>query len=206
MATKDYFNGTKESDKDIIHLYILNQCTHNCKLCCNKLYSTDDIPVVTVDELKRANTICLTGGEPFLLDNICEFAGDIKSQFPNIKQVYVYTCGDSLWHWLERHPHGSLQNIDGVNISPKHKYDVECVRKIFNNPAYREDILRLWSSRIYVFPNVAPIQFSHDGWSWSVCLRSELDGYESIKIIKREWQEDFEPDSGIFRRLPILFN
>lgn len=201
---KDYFNGKRASDKDIIHLYMLNTCTHKCKLCCNKLYSVDEIPVVTVEELKRANTICLTGGEPFLIDSICDFAGDIKAQYPNIKQVYVYTCGDSLWHWLEHHNLSALQNIDGVNISPKNKYDVECVRKIFNNPNYREDILRLWSSRIYVFPNVRFLEFDHEVFSWPKMLR--LDGYESIKIIDREWQEDFEPESGIFRRLPILFN
>ena len=74
----------------IIHLYLLNKCTHHCKLCCNKQYEVDKIPVVTVEELQYADTICLTGGEPFLLDGICDFAEKLKTQYPNIQYIYVY--------------------------------------------------------------------------------------------------------------------
>ena len=136
--TKDYFNGKTEDDKKIIHLYMLNKCTHHCKLCCNKEYSVDSIPVVTVEELKNAEVVCLTGGEPFLLDGICDFAGKIKEQYPNIKQIYVYTCGDSLLSWLEKG--NVLHDIDGVNISPKNKYDSECVNTLFRHPVYRDQI------------------------------------------------------------------
>ena len=192
---KDYFNGRTDADKKIIHLFVTDNCTHNCKLCCNKLYGIDEIPVVTIEELKNADTICLTGGEPFLIDEIDDFAYRIKSQFPNIRQIYAYTCGDSLYHWLERHPLYSLQNIDGVNISPKNKYDTDCVVKIFSNSDYKEELISLWSNRIYLFPNIDSSRID----------ALDLNGYESIKVMKREWQEDFEPDSGIFRRLPILF-
>lgn len=196
----DYFNGKNESDKKIIHLYVLEKCSHKCKLCCNKLYNTDDIPVVTVNELKEAETICLTGGEPFLVNEICDYAKQIKLQYPNIKQVYVYTCGDSLFTWLKTNK--KLHSIDGVNISPKNKYDVECVRNIFANKDFRENILGLWSNRIYVFPNVRDLKINGECWNWREMMN--VYGYESIKIINREWQEEFEPDSGIFRRLPIL--
>lgn len=191
---KDYFNGKSESDKKIIHLYVLDKCSHHCKLCCNKEYDTMKIPVVSIQELQNAEMICLTGGEPFLLDNICDFAEQIKKQFPNIKQIFVYTCGDSLYHWLQRN--NTLHGIDGVNISPKNKYDTECVVNMFSNKDYRQQLIDLWSNRIYVFPNIDIEKI------WAL----DIDKYESINIMRREWQEEFEPDSGIFRRLPILFN
>lgn len=189
---KDYFNGKTDADKKIIHLYILNKCTHHCKFCCNNEYSTNSIPVATVEEMQNANTICLTGGEPFLLDEICDFAKQIKQQYNNIKQIYVYTCGDSLYHWLERNK--TLHDIDGVNISPKNRYDADCVNKILETPDYVNQLLGMWSNRIYLFPNVRTL------------INRDLQCYDSINIMDREWQEDFEPDSGIFRRLPILFN
>lgn len=185
-------NNTLTDDK-IIHLYMLDKCSHHCKLCCNKQYDTMEIPVVTVKELQNAEMVCLTGGEPFLLDNVCDFAEQIKRQYPNIKQVYVYTCGDSLYSWLRKN--GKLHGIDGVNISPKNRYDTECVVNIFSNPDYRQQIIDLWSNRIYVFPNIDIEKI------WAL----GLDGYESINIMRREWQEEFTANSGTFRRLPILF-
>lgn len=180
-------------NKKIIHLYLLNRCTHHCKFCCNKQYSVDEIPVVTVDELKYAETVCLTGGEPFLLDNICDVAKSIKQQYPNIKYVYVYTCGDSLYDFLMEG--NSLHNIDGVNIAPKNKYDAECVNRIFEHYNLKSQVLRLWSNRIYLFPEVKRL------------IRiSDIKDYESVSIIEREWQEEFKAASGIFRRIPILLD
>lgn len=175
----------------IIHLFITSKCTHNCKNCCNKQYNIDEIPVITVDELKYADTVLLTGGEPFMLfDYLEDFAKMLKHGFPNIKQLYVYTCGDSLHKYLQKGK--TLDIFDGVNIAPKNRYDAECVNDIF---AYRKDeILSLASSRLYIFPEVEPY-----------VKISALNGYDNFKIIYREWQEEFIPDSGIFRRLPILF-
>lgn len=188
---KDYFNGKTEDDKKIIHLFITSNCTHHCKLCCNNEYGVDEIPVVSVPELKSAEVICLTGGEPFLIPGICDLAKSVKAQF-GPKQIYVYTCGDSLYQWLSKY--GTLHDIDGVNISPKNRFDAECVTKIFKLPDYRNQILSMWSNRIYLFPNVRNQISTEDFW-----------GYENVEVINREWQEDFEPDSGIFRRLPVLF-
>ena len=179
-------------DKKLIHLYILDRCSHHCALCCNKQYNTMEIPVVTVEELQYADTVCLTGGEPFLLDCVCNLAEDIKRQYPNIKQIYVYTCGDSLHDWLHRNDR--LHGIDGVNISPKNKYDCECVTKIFENEEYKKQILGLWSNRLYLFPNVK---------EWGESMK-HLGEYECMNVIDRMWQKEFKPDSGIFRRLPIL--
>lgn len=190
----EYFNGKTEDDKKIIHLYILNKCTHKCKLCCNKLYSVDEIPVVTVEELKNAETICLTGGEPFLLNCIDDFAGTIKLQYPNIKNIYIYTCGDSLLNWLKTDivTFTGIYSIDGVNISPKNKYDAECVNTLFSD-YFKPYLKDLKSNRVYIFPEIEEY------------INTSLIDLPNTKVINRKWQENFEPDSGIFRRLPVLF-
>ena len=175
----------------IIHLFITNKCTHNCKNCCNKQYDIDKIPVITVDELKYADTVLLTGGEPFMLvDYLEDFAKMLKHGFTNIKQLYVYTCGDSLYKYLQKGK--TLDVFDGVNIAPKNKYDAECTNSILK---YRkDDILSLASNRLYIFPEMNDYIPTYD-----------LYGYSNLEIIHRKWQEEFKPHSGIFRRLPILF-
>ena len=70
--------------------------------------------------------------------------------------------------------------------------------KIFESDYFREQILSLWSNRIYLFPNVI------EEWNKYDTLRF-LNDYESVNVLKREWQEQFVAASGIFRRLPILF-
>ena len=124
----------------IIHLYMLDECKHKCKFCCNKQYDCSAIPVVTVDELKYADTVCLTGGEPFLLDNVCDFAEKIKTQYPNIKTIYVYSCGDSLYDWLNKN--GRLHHavfglaseageVSGImqKVFQGHEFDKEHMKK-----------------------------------------------------------------------------
>ena len=177
----------------IIHLYLLNRCTHKCTLCCNKQYDIDKIPVVTVEELKYADTICFTGGEPFLLENIDDFAGAVKLQYPNITNIYVYTCGDSLLRWMTTDiiTYMGMQYIDGVSISPKNKYDAECVNKLFSD-FLKHDLKGLKSNRVYVFPEVKEY------------LDTSLIDLPNTEVIDRTWQEDFKAASGIFRRLPIL--
>lgn len=180
-------------DNKVIHLYILDECTHHCKYCCNKQYDTMKIPVVTVEELQHAEVVCLTGGEPFLCDCVCDFAAGIKRQYPNVKKIFVYTCGDSLLSWLRKGY--KIHGIDGVNLSPKNKYDVECVQTIFNTPSYRAQVMDLWSNRIYKMPEVSDYMYD----------TLVLNTYENFDVTYREWQKEFIPNGGIFRRLPILF-
>lgn len=181
-----------------LHLYIINRCAHNCPLCCNKQYSIDEIPVVTVEDLKSVDTICLTGGEPFLYRGVCDFAERIKEQYKNIKNIYVYTSGDTLLRWLnERFVHsGTMRYIDGVSIAPKTKSDIRCIAAVFDR--YWPVISALPSNRVYVFPEQEKE------------MRQVLDGVkdlENFHVIEREWQEDFNPaDDSIFRRLPVLFD
>lgn len=183
----------KEEDKKIIHLFMTDKCTHHCPMCCNKQYSIDEIPVVTVEELKNAEMVLLTGGEPFLIDGVCDLAKEIKSQYRNVKYVYVYTCGDSLYGWLSRHD--ELHDIDGVNISPKNRYDLDCVVDLFKKDYLRQEMMKLSSNRLYLFPEQRK----------QLCVSIlGITGYENVEIIYREWQETFKAQSGIFRRLPVL--
>lgn len=175
----------------IIHLFVTERCTHNCELCCNKQYNIDDIPVVSISELRYADTVLLTGGEPFLIGGIDRLAKLIKMQYRNIKSVYVYTCGDSLLSYLKNG--GFIDHIDGVNISPKNELDAHCLNVMFFSETISGKIDSLSSNRLYVFPEVRQhIRFD------------KIDGH-NIQIIDREWQKDFKSASGIFRRIPILF-
>lgn len=180
-------------DNKMIHLFIINECIHKCPLCCNNQYSVDGIPVVTVDELKYAEMILLTGGEPFLYSGIDEFAGRLKQQYPNIRHVYVYTSGTSLYEYFVENG-GTLDNIDGINISPKTKEEAKTVIKLFDDVDFCKRSKMFDSNRVYLFPNV---RFLTD------VLDFKEYGYE---VFMREWQKEFVAKSGIFRRIPILFS
>ena len=162
-------------------------------MCCNKQYSIDEIPVVTVEELKNAEVVLLTGGEPFLIDGVCDLAKEIKGQYRNVESVYVYTCGDSLLGWMKSNGH--LHDIDGVNLAPKNRYDTECVEELVENANYRRQIMSMSSNRIYLF----------ESQRYKLAnLMKTIGVYENVEIIYREWQKEFKAQSGIFRRLPIL--
>ena len=81
--------------EQVLHLFITNKCRHNCPLCCNRLYMIHKIPVVTVELLRSVKTICLTGGEPFSIKPylLTAFIRNIRYQYPNIKNLYIYTSG-----------------------------------------------------------------------------------------------------------------
>lgn len=141
----------------------------------------------------KAMQVLLTGGEPFLIDGVCDLAKEIKSQYRNVKYVYVYKCGDSLYGWLSRHD--ELHDIDGVNISPKNRYDLDCVVDLFKKDYLRQEMMKLSSNRLYLFPEQRK----------QLCVSIlGITGYENVEIIYREWQETFKAQSGIFRRLPVL--
>ena len=181
-------------NEEVIHLFITNDCDHKCPLCCNKQYNINkDIPVVTVEELQKANTICITGGEPFLKHSACLILpGSIKRQYPNIQNIYVYTSGHALANYLLG-GFGDLLCIDGLNISPKNDTDIKCLDMILNR--YYVPFTSFKSNRIYVYPE------------YKEAIEEVLNKYRifNTEIIYREWQEEFKPNGDIFRRLPILY-
>ena len=183
-----------ENEIKEIHLFLLEKCDHTCELCCNKQYEIDKIPVIAVDELKQAETILFTGGEPFLIGNeLAGLASSIKTQYPNIKNIYVYTSGASLLEYLEDY-NNTLYHFDGVSIAPKNKNDMECLETLFSE--YSRGLNSLRSNRIYMFP-----EFKDKIES----LYNSTPELNHIDLIDRKWQETFEPGPGVFRRLPILY-
>lgn len=180
-------------DKTIMHLFILSKCDHQCKLCCNNQYNIDEISVATVEELKTIDTLCITGGEPFLSKtNLDMLAYRLKKQYSNIKKIYVYTSGSALY----RHFPQTLNYIDGVNIAPKNKRDWESLRGIRYHMNYLV-LSDLKDNRLYVFKDQL----------------SQMEEYKHIvddlhlNIINRKWVTTFNtPENEIFRRLPILLD
>ena len=108
--------------EQIYHLYITHKCGHNCPLCCNRLYDIDKLPVITVEDLKQAHTVCLTGGDPFYLlrEELISIVDRLRIHYKNIQKIYIYTSGKMLWiegaysHW-----HELMASISGINIAPK---------------------------------------------------------------------------------------
>lgn len=171
-------NEKTHKTEKIIHIMTTSLCNRNCENCCNKQYNLNDIPYVTDAELQNANTICLTGGEPFLFSNPCEIANYYKWKYRNISSVYVYANAFELGNYLCHN--GKIFAIDGVSVSIKTGID----RAMFDRYIVcNNDIANLSSNRLYVFDGLRP---------------KKADGFV---VVEREWQSDFVPaDDSIFRK------
>lgn len=171
-------NCKTDTTKKIIHLMVTTLCIRNCKYCCNKQYDLNDIPYITDEELREAEILCITGGEPFAFSNPCQIAAYYKIKYSNIKKIYVYTNALELSDYLRFNP---LYDIDGLSVSIKTKDDANIFEKYIR---YNEQVLILPSNRLYVFDNLY------------------TDKPEGFEVIHREWQEDFVPaNDSIFRRV-----
>ena len=172
-------NKKTDNTKRIIHLLVTNLCQRDCKYCCNKQYDMNEIEYVTDEELKDAEILCLTGGEPFLFANPCEIAKYYKIRYPNIKRVYVYTNSMELAYYIQNG--NKIEYIDGVNVSIKSYKDAYMFDEVIAN---NEDILSLQSNLLYVFDNLYP------------------NTSKGFTVIDRKWQENFMPaNDSIFRRI-----
>ena len=172
-------NNKNEKTEKIIHLMVTSLCDRDCPDCCNKQYDLNKIPYVTDEELKNADTLCITGGEPFKFSNPNEIARYYRTKYSNIKNVYVYTNAVELEEYLLRGKH--LEYIDGVSISIKNKVDAFVFKSYI---ATDKRITKLPSNRLYVFNNL---------------FDEEVDGFT---VIQREWQKEFVPaNDSIFRKV-----
>lgn len=187
-----------------IHLFITKTCRYSCPNCCNKQYDIDKIPVVSVEELKEADTILLTGGEPFTLEieEIDALVKNMKRGYPNIRRVYAYTTGAKFIDYVKHRPDGFIGPrplpFDGINFSPKTNDEAEMVFRLLINHGTRRDVLSMKSNRLYIFPEIT---FFNE----KKIAELDLADFSNFEIIHREWQEEFKPNGGIFRRLPILY-
>lgn len=172
-------NEKNEDTKKVIHIMVTSLCNRKCPLCCNNQYDLNSIPYVTDEELKEADTICITGGEPFAYSNPCEIAFLYKTKYPNIKKVYVYTNALELANYL--HDGGTIYSIDGLTISIKDEIDsLYFKRYLYTN----EVINNLPDNLLYVFPGF-----------------ENIDCPKNMIKQKRVWQTEFvAAPNSIFRK------
>ena len=175
-------NEKTEITKKNIHLLITTLCDRKCPNCCNNLYAFEDIPYVTKDELKEAENVFLTGGEPFKYSQPDNIAGKLKSDFPNIKKVYAYTNAMELYEYCLFGVDAG--RVDGLTISIKTLDDKIAFEKYLERHAIHADDI------IYYFGD-------------SLKPKVPFENDEKY-LVKREWQPLKEwkpaPDS-IFRKL-----
>lgn len=183
--------------EEVLHLFITNNCRHNCKLCCNKFYKIDEIPVVTVELLKSVQTVCLTGGEPFYVDSgvLKLFIYRIRDQYPNIKNLYIYTSGAEFGKSCYNYENLiRLSTINGINVAPKDWLDWKWFADTLKAPTLNYP--KENSNRLYVFKEQRPI-FDAMGLNLEDA---------NIQVIDRTWDCKFNtPPNEHFARLPILF-
>lgn len=175
----------------IMHLYVNEKCGHNCKLCCNKFYNIEEIPIPSIEELKKASTICLTGGDPFASPHISDFVKLIRKQYKG-KKIYAYTSGIFLKLGLDI----DFPMIDGITISPKTE---EEFKKVIDDIwAYGEKYFRTGcvSNRFIVFKGFMKLLGDDE---------TKILQDNNFEILGRTWDSTFKtPENEIFRRLPIL--
>lgn len=179
-----HLNEKTEATEKVIHLLVTSLCDRNCKYCCNKQYSLDEISTVTDEELRKAEVICLTGGEPFKYSNPCAIAAKLKRQYKNIRAVYVYTNAAELALYIMQHEDNKLACLDGLNVSLKCKADTDAFEKWIVDNRYVKD---LPSNLLYVFDEADFSKVRYHG---------------NFTYKERSWQPDFKPASdSIFRRI-----
>lgn len=183
---------------DTVHLYMLNFCGHNCPMCCNKLYDIDKLPCITNEILSQIHTLCLTGGDPFNIMTLGDFVYKVRSQFPNIKNVYAYTSGSELWFYLTSGQKWSINRLklDGLTIAPKNHTDWKRLK---------------WALREFpkFFSNIPSIRlmiFDSQGMNMLKYIPVSTIQEFNIQVLGRRWDREFKtPDNEGFYRLPILF-
>lgn len=175
-------NEKNEQTEKVIHIMVTSLCNRNCPDCCNNQYDLNSIPYVSDEELKNAETICITGGEPFAYSNPCGIAAKLRQKYQNIKKIYVYSNATELAEYLAEG--GGLYCIDGVTVSIKNKKDKEAW-EIYLLDTYQDEFLKLSDNLLYIFP----------GFENIICP-------DTISIKKRVWQKEFiAAPNSIFRKL-----
>ena len=181
-----------------LHLMVTSLCGRNCPHCCNKQH--DLPPQVTDEDIAQCDTLCITGGEPFLFSNPVEIAKYYRRKYQNIHIVYVYTNATELLYYLQhRQDVSGFKLFDGLNIGIKNKDDLLA----FSSLIY--ELSDVFKEKIYLISNRVYLMMS-DSMN-ALAYKSISDFLEKVNlkavfsIIDRKWQENFVPaDNSIFRR------
>ena len=183
----------------VAHIIVTDKCGNHCPMCCNRNYDIHTIPNITQDELTGLETICLTGGEPFLSPEIKDYIGYLR---PYCKNLYVYASGYELYLYWKKFK--TLHDISGLSISPKTLRDWRAVLMLFHDRDFASYLIdKVNKNRLYVF-------VKQYGLSGCVCEETDEIVYDVIHtaaclpftIIFREWKEEItSPEGEIFRNI-----
>lgn len=186
--------------EQIYHILIKKECNHKCPLCCNRLYDLDKLPTITGEQLRKADVVCLTGGEPFMLreDSLINLCRNIRIQYPNIKKLYIYTSGYAFLKWSIYNWSNLIYYIDGLNVAPKGKNDWSNLRVLLLNEYWRRNMgIDRLSNRLYVLEDQVENFNKYIG---------DIKFLIPFEVIGRKWDKEFKtPENEHFVRLPILF-
>lgn len=208
MNTKRKYIDEPGADKGIIHLMINRFCVNSCPLCCNKQYDLDTVPVATVEELKAAHTVMLTGGEPFYVQGIAEICSHLRHDYPNVKQLYIYTSGRFMFAYNDviNRPYFYHPYIDGINFSPKSRWDYDAIKGMLTNGNFAlEFFSHVHSNRIILMPNDFMTREEQEEYIESLPLKGLAFYGANFEVEYREWQKEFKPNGGVWRRLSVFF-
>ncbi len=131
-----------------IRLIITEDCKQKCKGCCNKSYDMEKIPRVTIEEIRKAEQIILTGGEPMLDPwSIIGIIRQIKQLTP--APIVMYTADTKNYPIML---FKIINILDGVTITLHSKNDIEPFISLANKMAKFKHNKTL---RLNVFSHVA---------------------------------------------------
>lgn len=202
MEIKRKYTDETGADKGVIHLMINRWCGNSCPLCCNKQYDLETVPVATVEDLKAAHTVMLTGGNPFAVYDIDSFCSRLRRDYSNIKRLYIYTSGSQMIFNEDVHRY---LNVDGINFSPKSKYDYEAIKKMLTNSDFAVNVFsHVRNNRIILMPNDFITRKQQEEYIKSLPLEGLAFYGAKFDVEYREWQEEFQPNGGVWRRLSVF--
>ena len=207
METKRKYTDESGADKRIIHLIINKFRGSIFPFCCKNQYDLDTVPVATVEELKAAHTVVLTGGEPFVVPGIIDFCSHLRFDYPNIKQLYVCTSGYemSCHDELAFDPYYFSRNVNGIYFSPKIEIDYKAIKKLLTKKSFALEFFHLVrSNRIIIMPNDFMTREEQEKFIESLHLKGLAFYGAKFEVEYREWKEEFKPNGGVWRRLPVF--
>ena len=200
------YKDEENADHTIIHLMVNSNCTNRCNDCCNNQYNLDKVPVATVEELQNAKVVLLTGGEPFLLADIHDFVKSLRWQYQNIEKLYIYTSGYAMYKtrdkWLCYGDFGLY--VDGINFSPKCNGDEKAIKKLFDDTDARLFLFHNMSNRIILMDYEGKTTDDDEFIQSLNC--SDVSPSAKFSIENRAFQKKFQPNGGVWRRLPIFLD
>lgn len=183
----EILNEKNEKTVKRIHLLVTDLCSRNCPNCCNKCYSLNDIPVVTDEELSKAEWLFLTGGEPFEFTNPSAIATSYKTKYPNIKNVIVYGNTFEFYEYFAKNK-GHIPGIDGVSLSVKDTKDAWAWEKIVERIQDFD-----WAPKFDNLKNNIVYNFT----------KKILDSFSNWPVVERTWvnYKEWKPNpDSIFRK------